>query len=128
MTRAVATFTVAVQRRRVRVRVLETVRDLDRKARVGLAQRLSGQIVCGYFDAHAPGARWIGTIVLAADRLCPEFISHEATHAAVHAERLRSRGSVDVPLPIDEHAEERIATFAGLLCQRITRRLNEVLA
>jgi hypothetical protein len=123
MTRAVATFTVRVDRRSVRVRVLPTVQDVHRACMEG-SRRCDGRIVHAYFDPFRNPLN-LGVIVLPGEKLSLELIAHEATHAGFHCERLFADvlGDDARNMIVGDNAEERIAAFAGHLCQRIVRNL-----
>jgi hypothetical protein len=118
MTRAVATFTVTVNNKRVRVRLLPTVLDVHHACVEGTRWR-SDKTVYAFFNPSV-GASHIGTIVLPLDEISPELITHEASHAAHHVERLRME--MRTAVIVDDAAEERIATFTGRLSERIARR------
>lgn len=106
--RAIARFTVAYGRLRLRVRLLPTIADVDAEYRSGQRRR-NGEIVHAFFaPANSATAAHIGTIVLPANGRLAELVPHESTHAAMH--RI---GGVHCT------ADERLATTVGLLSARI---------
>lgn len=113
MTRAVATFTVAAQGIRVRVRLLATWREVDAEYRGTSRPRRDGKCVPAFFAPAGAGAASAGTIVLSADGRHDDLVPHEVTHAVVW-------GLAGVHVNDDERA----ATAIGLLTARIHARIR----
>ena len=111
--RALALFTVSASGMRLRVRLLASVRDVDREYRAGWPRR-DGKVVHGYFTStYNASARYIGTIVLPADGRLAELVPHEVAHAVMH--ELES---------VERADDERLATTIGLLCARVRAGLK----
>lgn len=113
MSRAVASFTVAAEGIRLRVRLLATMHEVDAAFRGASRPRRDGKVVPAFFHPATRGAT-AGTIVLAADAKLEELVPHEVTHAVVTA--LKGVHTDD---------DERAATAVGLLTTRIHARIRK---
>ena len=111
MTRALARFTVAHGRIKLRVRLLATISAVDAEFHEG-RRRQRGRTVFGYFSTADQGDGCVGTIVIPCDADLMELIPHEVTHAVLH--RLGR---------VDRHDDEALASAVGVLTARIVRQL-----
>lgn len=120
MTRALAIFTVSAGGMRLRVRLLASVRDVDREFRKGRPRR-NGNVVHAYFESSVRArARTVGTIALPADGNLPELVPHEVAHAVTHhLANWSPEGGFTW-----QGDDERLATTIGLLCARVRAGLE----
>jgi len=109
------TFTVSHGGIRLRVRVLETIKDVHRAYQASPGGRArTGNIIPAFFLETRSG-KHVGTIFLPMDGRLQELVPHEVSHAVIHAQ-----GGV---LPRDDEA---YCTTVGILCSRIFRRIGAV--
>lgn len=109
------TFTVSHGTIRIRVRVLDTVRDVHRAYQSYPGGRARpGKIVHAFFRETIAG-KHIGTVFLPKKGRHYELVPHEVSHAVILAQ-----GGV---LPRDDEAH---CTAVGILCARIFRRIEQI--
>lgn len=116
MIRALAIFSVSHGALRLRVRLLPSVRDVNRSFRAG-GKSLCGGVIHAYAQpARRSDARHQVTLVLPADGRLAELVPHEVVHAVLYY----------MGHPNLEWFDESVPTAIGLLTARILARLRSL--
>ena len=97
---------------RLRVDVLDTVREVDKAYLAGCRPRKRNWQVHAFFEQFGSRAKHFGRIVLPADGNLAELVPHEVAHAVI---RYYKTVSCD--------DDERVATAIGLLSAKIQTKL-----
>jgi hypothetical protein len=105
-------FTVSVDDRKLYVRVVPTIKDVD-VLMVGSSRSLQ-KCTPAYFSTHPTNSG--GTITLATNAITIDTIAHECSHAATWNAKLQHDSKYD--------KEEQMARYVGKWTQKIVNKLK----
>lgn len=112
---ALKKFTVRHKDITLKVRVLRSVKHVNREFKKGNSSRLGkGQIAYSFFaPSFKASAKHVGTVVFPWDEQLIELVPHEVTHAVLHKYEGVLRSD-----------DEAFATAVGMLSAQIIKRIG----